>query len=574
MPNIFGDEEVVETGQEVNVFGDAPVEQPEVPIAQPPAQPIEQPTPQLPIVNRADLKTEKNIEAAEELARRGKIAFGDDLQRAPTPEDITKALSGDPQGLPEGMPLDVPLAKKDLSIGEALKEGAKNFPSSVKKQMTSLVEAVTSPAKTWEGVKALSKDIYKNQMEVALKDMGFDPSKVKFEENSILEHIENTPALDFVIEDLDKTYGSYEGFKEAIANDPARVITDMASIVAPTAKGVESVALASKMPGVAKVVGGISKGAALTEPLTAATAATGQTVKTISKLTGKAFPTLTPTGLYESASKISTKIPQKERERLINVALESGIMPTLKGLNKIESKIVTIDNTIADMIDNAVATGQKMPLGKLFKEFKKLKEERRLSGKARSGIKQINNVRRELLAANADIKRGRLTPKEVQTLKKTIYKDLQGAYENMKNSTASVKAQKSVAKAAKEYLEELLPEIKQLNKNDGDLIKLRGALEGPASRIRNHQLMGIGSGIKITAGATSGGMVGGPELAALLSGIATAQAVFDHPMVKSKLAIVLDKLQKQGVKINPDRAIKLMMAEKAIEQTPTEKENK
>lgn len=567
----YGDEEIVE---ELSPYGDAPVQETtEHATAQP--APIEQPqaVSQALTINRADLKTPRQIEAAEELQRRGKIQFGDMLDGAPTAEDISQAISGMPQVAPGEIP-DVELAKQDLSIGDALIEGAKNFPSSVKKQMTSLVEAVTSPAKTWEGVKALSKDIYKNQMEVALKDMGFDPSKVKFEENSILEHIENTPALDFVIDDLDKTYGSYEGFKNAIANDPARVITDMASIVAPTAKGVESVALASKLPGVAKVAGAIGRGAALTEPITAATAGAKQAVSTISKLTGKAFPSLTPSGLFESATKMSTKIPQKERVRLANVALESGIMPTMKGLNKIDDKISKIDNTIADMIDKADLTGKKMPLGKLFKEFKKLKEERLLSTKAKEGVRAINKIRKSMLEANAKIGRGKLTPKEVQTLKKTIYKDLQGAYENIKNSTASIKAQKAVARSAKEFLEELLPEIKGLNKADGDLIKLRSAMEGPVSRIRNHKLMGIGSSIKIGAGAGVGAASGSPEITALLTGLATAQSIFDHPRVKSRLAIILDKLQKKGVEISPDRAIKLMLAEKVIKDTPKEdKEN-
>jgi len=529
-----------------------------IPIEQPIVQP--EPMPQGLTVSRSGLN-ESQLAAAEELARRGKIQFGQAVVGGP---EITGTM-------PEVLP-PIGDEKAGLSMGEALKEGVKAFPSSAKNQITSFFDAITSPAKTWQGVKALSKDIYKNQMEVALKDMGFDPEKVKFEEGSILEHIEKTPVLDTVVDDLEKTYGSYEGFKEAIAKDPARIMTDISTLLVPTAKIAEGAALAAKLPAVAKVAEKVARGAALTEPITAAATTAKQVVKTTSKLTGKAFPSLTPTGLFESATKMSTKIPQKERVRLANVALESGIMPTMKGLNKIDDKIAKIDNTIADMIDKADTTGKKMPLGKLFKEFKKLKEERLLSTKAKEGVRAINKIRKSMLEANAKIGRGKLTPKEVQTLKKTVYKDLQGAYENIKNSTASIKAQKAVARSAKEYLEELLPEIKQLNKTDSDLIKLRSALEAPASRIRNHQLMGIGSGIKIGTGAGVGAAAGSPELTALLTGLATAQSIFDHPMVKSKLAIVLDKLQKQGVEISDSRAIKLMLAEKAIEKTPTEKE--
>lgn len=515
--------------------------------------------------------SENQTAAFNELKKRGvlKSDAGDDfsissLGSALGSRIARAALGGEAEVKPEAE------KKEELPLTEALSQGIKNLPSSAKNQVTALWDAATSPAKTWEGFKVLAKDIFKNSMETALKDMGFDPT----ENEAIFKEIEKTPALDTVVDDLEKTYTTWAGFKEAIATDPAQIITDLASVVAPVAKGVQTTSIAAKLPKVAKVAEVAAKTAALTEPLTLATMPVKKAGVAISKLTGKAFESLTPTGLYESATKMSTKIPTKERKRLANVALESGIMPTIKGLENVEKKITGIDKKIADMIEKSVETGKTMPLGKLFKEFKALKAERLLSGKAKSGVAAIENIRKGLLEANAKIKRGRLTPKEVQKLKQTIYKDLSGAYENMKNSTASVKAQKAVARSAKEYLEELLPEIKNLNKMDSDLIKLRGAIEGPASRIRNHQLMGLGSGMKLTAGAASGGMIGGPEMAALMSGLAVTQSVFDHPKVKAKLAIVLDKLQKQGVKIPENRAIYILLAEQAVKKAKETQEEK
>ena len=467
---------------------------------------------------------------------------------------------------------DGTISNEEISAAEALVSGAKNLPKSAYNQVVSIYEAITHPKQTWKGLKTLSKDIFKNQMAVAIKDIGFDPEQLKFKEGTILEDIGNTPALDAVIDDLKNTYGSYDNLKNAVANDPARVITDIGLLVAPAAKGVEAIGTAVKLPGVAKAAGAVSKGASLTEPITATIAAGKQAVKTASKLTGNVFKSLTPTGLYKSAVKMSTTLSDAERSRLSQIALDSGIEPTLKGIDKIDSKIFDIDSKIADMIDAAELSGSKMPINDLFKEFKDLHDAAMLTSKPQESIRAIDRIKRSISDANAAIGKGELTPKEVQKLKQNIYKDLEGYYEKVKNSQASVKAQKAVARSAKEYLETILPEIKQLNKADSDLIALRRALERPASRISNRDILGLGMASKVGGGAVLGGATGGGELAALTATGGLVLGVLDDPVFKSKLAIVLNKLQKKGVKINENKAIMALLGEKAITSNTGESE--
>ena len=538
-PQVVESEPILSTGSEVSVQ-----QQPVAQQQDPSAKIMEK-------ISSGAALTDKQKAAIEELKKRGRLS---------TPEA--------PGIMPEVKPMFSDEGS-DLTMGKALTEGVKNLPKSALKQVTSIWEAISKPGQTWEGVKSLSKDIYKNQMTVALKDMGFDPAKIKFEEGSLLEHIEKTPALDIVVDDLQKTYGSYEGFKEAVAKDPARILMDIGTIAAPAAKGVEAAAMASKLPGVAKVAGAVSKGAALTEPITAASVGTKKAVGTISKLTGKAFESLTPSGLYKSAAKMSTVLSEAERTHLADVALEAGIMPTIKGLEKIDGKITKIDETIAGMIDEANLTGNQMPLGELFKEFKDLKSKRTLSASGLKDARAIDRVRKEILKANAKIKRGKLTPKETQQLKQTIYKDISNHYNKMKNSSANISSQKAVARGAKKYLESILPEIKSLNKADADLINLKNALDRPVSRIANRDIIGLGMASKAGGGGVVGGMVGGPEIAAAAAASGVILGILDDPIVKSKIAIVLDKLQKQGVDIPNDRAIKRLLAEQALEKTPT-----
>lgn len=468
---------------------------------------------------------------------------------------------------------------ESIPIGEALKQGITNLPESAKKQVTSIIDAVKQPSQTWDGLKTLAKDIYKSSAETAIRstltEMGFKPSeKLNIAAGSFLEDIEETPALDIMVEDLKNTYGSYERFKHSIAKDPARVIVDIGSMAAPAAKGVEAAATAAKLPTVAKAAGALSKGAALADPITAAATGTKQVIKTGSKLTGEVFKSLKPTGLYKSAAKMSTKLSEADRNKLANFALDNEIMPTLNGLKRIDESIYNIDSKISAMIDEANISGKTMPIGKLFNDFEALKSERMLSAKPLEGVRSVNRIKKSMLEANAKIKRGRLSPKEVQQLKQTVYKDLKGAYESMKSSNANIKAQKAVARSAKEYLESLLPEIKQLNKTDGDLIKLRGALEGPASRISNRDISGLGPASKIGGGSLTGGMIGGGDLAAIGATGGLVLAVLDDPVVKAKLAIVLNKLQKKGVTINENRAIMRLLSAQALKTADTIEDNK
>ena len=96
-----------------------------------------------------------------------------------------------------------------------------------------------------------------------------------------------------------------------------------------------------------------------------------------------------------------------------------------------------------------------------------------------------------------------------------------------------------MARAAKEEIEKLVPEVKQLNADEGALIELQDELKKVAARIENRDLVGIGLPIKGGLGAA----VAGPEGAAYAIGA----GILDIPTVKAKLAIVLNKVMKMDI---------------------------
>lgn len=238
--------------------------------------------------------------AADELVKRGRIAFSEMRQPEPTQEvmeylSTTEAAQTPEQGVgrmgvatldpsSRGLLQEHQFSPDKTPLGEAMHDALKNLPASAKKEVMSFLDVIKHPAKTWKAVKGLAKDTYKNQMAVALKDMGFEPSELKFKEGAMLEHIEQTPMLDAVVQDLENTYGTYEKFKQALATDPARVITDLGTVTVPVAKTAQATALVAKLPKVAATAEVLAKTGAMLDPVTAGLTATTKAVKPLSKL--------------------------------------------------------------------------------------------------------------------------------------------------------------------------------------------------------------------------------------------------------------------------------------------------
>lgn len=346
-------------------------------------------------------------------------------------------------------------------------------------------------------------------------------------------------AIDGAIEYFTDRYGSIQGFKKAVSEDPVGVGTDFASVLTGGGAAVKGVGKVSKLKGVEKVGNAISKVGLNLEPYNVA--------KLPIRAGRKLIPKALPSRLYESATKMSTAIPKEHRIKITNVALDNQIMPTYKGLDKINDSVNAINDKIIGLIDESSATGRVIPIKTLFEDFGNLREQAKLSGKPMQARNAINNIQKQIILANTVIKNNekavrKLTPKQTQRLKQNIYKEISSYYSSVANSPASVKAQKAVARRAKVALEELIPEIKGLNRAEGDLLALKKEIDKAATRIANRDILSLGT----TAKAAGGGVVAGaPGLAAGLAlGILDSQ-----PVIKARLALLLHKMKERGMKV-------------------------
>jgi len=264
-------------------------------------------------------------------------------------------------------------------------------------------------------------------------------------------------------------------------------------------------------------------------------AATKAVARQIAK-TGKLIPKEMPEKLLESAMKFRPSIKPEQRANMTRTALREGVMPTVKGLEKIATRLDSLDTGLNKIIDDATRRGVTIPKGVIFKELKQVRG--KMGGakiNAQSDLKAIDSVAKQFNQNLSKMNKSRLTPRELQDLKTDAYKRINFDLTQGKASFAKNEAMKSMARQAKESLEGLDPDIKGLNRQMGDLLELNKELERVVSRLDNRNLISLDTAVKIGAGASTGTTTG------TVAG--TAASILGAPRVKAKTAMILENLR-------------------------------
>lgn len=347
------------------------------------------------------------------------------------------------------------------------------------------------------------------------------------------EELRFEPYAEAAGEFFKKRYGGWENLKKTVETDPVGFTADLSTFL--TGGGTAL----SKIGPVAKIGETAAKIGKVMDPITG--------MIKVGSLPAKIIPEATISKMYESAAKFSTTLSPGKRAKLVSTALEHDINISTKGMEKIKSSIDALNSEISDLVSKGTfmqaEKGERIPFEELFKGFSKLEDEARLSGRPMENLNTLKQIRKSIIDANEEIRPYGFTAEEAQKLKQKIYKDLDSYYSSVKESPMSAKAQKEIARSAKEAIEEIVPEIKYLNKREGELIELQEALQKAANRITNRDLLGIGLPIKVAAGGIPGGVRG--AILGLTLGL------IDTPSVKSKMALVINKLKDKGITVKP-----------------------
>lgn len=240
----------------------------------------------------------------------------------------------------------------------------------------------------------------------------------------------------------------------------------------------------------------------------------------------------TPEAAYESALKPSTTIPAAQRAALVKTGLDSEIPVSKGGLETIGTAIEKLNQSIKDKISSdptrpidpdAVANRADQAKAKFSQQVN-----------AGTDLKAIDASKQQFLDENPT-----LNAADAQAMKQGTYRVLNGKFGEQ--GSASVEAQKALARGLKEEIAAQFPEINGLNADESRLLDLQPVLERAVNRISNHQLIGIGTPV---AGAAAKAVTGSGGIGVVAS---VLKSVLDNPMVKSRLAIAVSKATKAPI---------------------------
>ena len=262
---------------------------------------------------------------------------------------------------------------------------------------------------------------------------------------------------------------------------------------------------------------------------------------------------LNPEGLYQSSLRPS--LSEKNLPRIkgqVATGLREGITVDRGGLAKTDAAIDSINADIAERLQ-----GKSEQLGPTIKPLDVAKRtnqtrptfEQQVNPEA--DIAAINKSKQEFLRKHtteapftkiapslegsgyADVGRGvtktkqPLTLSEAQAEKQGTYKQLRKKYGEL--GSADIEAQKALARGLKEEIVKRVPELADLNAREGGLIELQTQLEKMVAREGNKNVLGL---VPATMAHNPYGFL--------------ATLVMDNPAIKSRIAIALDRLRRNG----------------------------
>ena len=397
----------------------------------------------------------------------------------------------------------------------------KNIPGSAVQLGKDIITPFLHPIDTYKGLESLGKGVVEKGVQ-AIMTPGSDVQTP------------NMQAVNAVGDLIKGRYGSLGAAKNTLQNDPMGMLADVSTVVSGGASLVPKIGKAGMLANTAQKAG------MAIDPINMA-------VNTGKYIGGKLVPNELPASLYESAAKFRTGIPEADRQALVKTALDENLMPTLKGVNKTRVLIKDLGNNINTMLADAEKSGSKISRDKVFKYIQEVKEKAVKGANPKTELAQINRFVKDLDEVWYNYAMKDFTPKELQSFKQDLYKITNYEKENTGASRATENARKATARAAKEELEALNPDIKPTNKREGGLLELLPELERSAARIENRDVTNVGIPLKVGAGGAIGGAIGGPVGAGIGAGIGAGAGILDMPKPKAWLAIKLNELRKAGV---------------------------
>lgn len=397
----------------------------------------------------------------------------------------------------------------DFSLGEMVS----NIPGSAVQYGKDILHAVSNPADTAKAIGGLAQSVGNKLGRTAAELVHGQ------EMEPMPEHSE--AAANAVGGAIKDRYGSVDAVKKTLMTDPVGALADVSGAM-----------MASRVPGVAKA-------AAAVEPMNAAV----RSARSVGKFL---IPEKAAQNLYQSSAKFSTtKLSPEQLAGVVQTALDHGIMPTAKGVAKVQGRLDILNTQLDDLISNATDLGVQIPAREIYQhlgELRKTKGGIRLG--AESDVAAINKIAGEFRDHMKKLGKTSLSPAELQEFKVNAYKDINWDAKRMTGTPIKEDTYKAMARAAKDEIAKSVPDVANINKALGELYDLQPHLTQAARRIGNRNPIGLTTPLNVGAGGFLGSAADATGVGVAAGVVASA---LNNPKMQARIAIVLNKMKNGDV---------------------------
>ena len=459
-------------------------------------------------------------------------------QIPPLPEgfvlDMPQGQAAMPQGqaaippLPEGFVLDTPQAaatsvqdqttftsliasglndiadsqKRERQRGFQISEMASNVLPSALKFAKDMTYPIIHPIQTATAIKTLVQGVGDK--------MGFD-----------LGEGDQSIYVDAVVEELKNRYGGINEITQTLESDPVGLASDVAGIF---------------------MTGGSMTGLQSLNRIGQAIDPIKATARVAKQVGSKIAQKLDANDMYQEIVKFAPGASQLDRSQWAQVGLDEGVVSGSDISGKYSSKLDDLTSRLNTMIDDVSDGTEAIPVERVLSGLDELKKEK--GGfliDAESDVNAINAFKESFLDVNFG--RETVTPRQLQDFKTDAYNKIDFLRNYKQGSPIDVDIRKNVGRAAKEGIEEVLPEVKAINTELGNLLDAKDPLTRAWNRIDNRNKIGLIQSIFTAGGVAAGGGIQGGAGGLLVGG---ALSWLLSPKVKAQFAVVLNELAKNG----------------------------
>lgn len=345
-------------------------------------------------------------------------------------------------------------------------------------------------------------------------------------------------AVDALIENYKQTYGNIEGIEQTLRTDPFRFLSDASMFMGGGGAALRGAGTVSGVNPLVSAGKATQKAGMAIDPLMASK-------NVVKGAVSKMIPEGMPQSMYEGAGKFSTTIPAADRAAMVQTALDERIPLTKKGVKKIRQIQKGLSSELDALIAQSLERGESVPVYKVAKLLEPLRDE--LGGFKLNRVKDLQKVRatsKEFFESLEAEGKTHVSAKELQAFKTDAYKNINWNEMKGKVDPTKNRINKAMAKAAKEEIETLAPETKDINRRWGELADLSAPHERATARVGNRDIMGIRGPLSVGALGGIGGSQAAGTFGAIAGGIGgAALTLMDNPRFKATLGIKLNDMK-------------------------------